>query len=801
MHEWKIKYNSYKPEEQSLREALFTLGNGYFATRGAFEEVLAESEHYPGTYLAGGYNRLESEKAGRMIENEDFVNWPNWLCINFRQEGGTWFDLTSVEILKYRHELDLKDGVLVRMITFRDQEKRETTIKSRRIVHMGDPHLAAIEYTIKPENWSGNITLRSALDGRVINNGVDRYRELSSKHLSSQQMGKEGEDGIYLLVKTNQSKIRMAQAARTRLFLRDAPLAADRKTVKEEGYIAHEISFFCDKFKPVRVEKIVSLYTSKDFAISEPTLEARIKIQRVEDFKFLLKTHQKAWKKIWYRCDMKIKGNVEAQMITRLHIFHIMQTTSFHTIDLDVGVPARGLHGEAYRGHIFWDELFIFPFLNLRIPELTREFLMYRYRRLPEARVAAREAGFRGAMFPWQSGSNGREESQVIHLNPESGRWIPDNTFLQRHVNAAIAFNVWQYFQVTNDIEFMLFYGAEMILDIAYFWSSISTYSVSKDRYEIKGVVGPDEYHTKYPGSSKHGIDNNAYTNLMAVWVLQKAKEVLELIEPTRKKEVLDLLQLEDEELSRWEKISRKMYIPFHDGDIISQFEGYEKLDEFDWEAYSKKYGNIQRLDRILESENEVTDKYKANKQADVLMLFYLFSGEDLKKILKHLGYDFKIESIQRNIDYYQSRTSHGSTLSRIIHAWVISRSDRRRSWKFFKEALLSDVEDIQKGTTSEGIHMGAMAGTIDLLQRCYPGLEIKDNVLWLNPMIPENLEELNFRIQYRGLWINIKISQNNLWIHAEEGIGGNVNIGVNGKIISIGVGDSKEIVYSLPIR
>ena len=197
-------------------------------------------------------------------------------------------------------------------------------------------------------------------------------------------------------------------------------------------------------------------------------------------------------------------------------MFHLLQTVSEHTIDLDVGVPARGLHGEAYRGHIFWDELFVFPFLNLRFPELTRALLRYRVRRLPEARQAARAAGYRGAMYPWQSGSDGREETQRLHLNPRSGRWLPDNSHRQRHVNAAVAWNVWQYYQATGDLDFLAAYGAEMLLEIARFWASIATYNRALDRYEICGVMGPDEYHDGYPDRDEPGLDNNAYTNVMA---------------------------------------------------------------------------------------------------------------------------------------------------------------------------------------------------------------------------------------------------------------------------------------------
>jgi trehalose/maltose hydrolase-like predicted phosphorylase len=220
-------------------------------------------------------------------------------------------------------------------------------------------------------------------------------------------------------------------------------------------------------------------------------------------------------------------------LVLHLHIFHLLQTTSPHTMDLDVGVPSRGWHGEAYRGHIFWDELFIFPLLNLRFPDITRALLKYRQRRLGAARRAARAEGRVGAMYPWQSGSDGREETQVVHLNPKSGRWLPDHSHLQRHVNAAIVYNLWQFYQVSGDLEFLCFHGAEIILEIARFWASLATFNPELGRYEIRGVMGPDEYHDAYPDADQPGLNNNAYTNLMAVWVLWRALDLIACCQPS----------------------------------------------------------------------------------------------------------------------------------------------------------------------------------------------------------------------------------------------------------------------------
>jgi trehalose/maltose hydrolase-like predicted phosphorylase len=418
---------------------------------------------------------------------------------------------------------------------------------------------------------------------------------------------------------------------------------------------------------------------------------------------------------------------------------------------------------------------------------------MYRFRRLPEARFAATQAGYRGAMFPWQSGSNGREESQVIHLNPASGNWLPDNTFLQRHISAAIAYNVWQYFQATEDMEFLTFVGAEMIFDIAQFWSSIAVLNKDTGRYEIHQIVGPDEYHTNYPGSEEPGLSNNAYTNIMAVWVIQRALQLLGMIDDSRQAELFQKLGISEEDVNRWQEIGQKMYVPFiADSSIIAQFDGYEQLQEFPWEAYKAKYGEAMRLDRILESEGDSVNKYKASKQADVLMLFYLFSSEELQHMFQLLNYPWNNENIPENIAYYEQRTSHGSTLSKIVHSWVLARSDRRKAWNNFRVALMSDVADVQGGTTAEGIHTGAMAGTVDLVQRGFTGMEIRDNVLWLNPVLPEEINSLHFQLRYRSHWISLRFTQGELHISIDRGWAKEVRIGIKGEVFTFRTGDKR---------
>ena len=414
---------------------------------------------------------------------------------------------------------------------------------------MADMHLGALELALTAENWSGQITVRSAIDGRIVNAGAKLYRKFNNKHLEPLAAEAFGDDSVVMLVRTSQSKLHAAQAARTQAFIDGELRAAPRRLIDEPEYIGQEFVLDLQQGENLVVEKLASLYTSRDYAISECELAARKAIARAGRFESVIAEHVLAWKHLWRRFDVHMQPaspgfKLNVPMLLRLNMLHLLQAVSPNSIGLDIGVPPRGWTGEAYQGHIFWDELFIFPFLNYRMPEITRSLLLYRYRRLREARAAAKEAGFQGAMFPWQSGSDGQEETQELNLNPHSLRWLPDNSYLQRHVGSAIAYNVWQYFQVTRDIEFLQFHGAELVFEIARFWSSIASFNDARGRYEIRGVMGPDEFHEGYPGAPTPGLNNNAYTNIMAVWVLCRALDVLDLLPDIRRAELMTRLGL-----------------------------------------------------------------------------------------------------------------------------------------------------------------------------------------------------------------------------------------------------------------
>ncbi len=793
--EWSLRYDGFDPGHEGLREALCTLGNGFFATRGAAPESVADGVHYPGTYVAGLYDRRSTELAGRTVENESLVNIPNWLPLTFSIDGGPWFDLGSVEILEYSQDLDLRRATLTRTVRIRDPEGRVTRLRQERFVSMANRHVAALQTILRAENWSGRLDVRSGIDGRIVNAGVARYSQFDEHHLIGIRTGEVNDETIALAAQTNQSGVSIALAARTRIEAAGNGSGPVCRVVEEPGFIAHELTAEARPSEPITIEKVVTLFTSRDRSVSDAWTEAISWSGRLGGFVELLRPHVLDWEDLWKRFSVELEcHDGRTRLALHLHIFHLLQTTSRNTLDLDVGVPARGLHGEAYRGHVFWDELFIYPYLNLHFPELVRSLLLYRYRRLPEARWAARQSGVRGAMYPWQSGSNGREEAQVVHLNPVSGRWRPDASHLQRHIGSAIAFNIWKFYQATADIDFMITFGAEMIFEISRFWADIAHYDPATDRYEIVGVMGPDEYHDGYVGASAPGLRNNGYTNVMAVWVLSRALELVELLPEPRRSELRAHMSLDDAELAHWEEVSRKMRLIFHQDGVISQFEGYEDLAELDWDGYRARYGDISRLDRILEGEDDTPNAYKASKQADVLMLFYLLSSQELEAIFDRLGYAFDSDVIPRTIDYYLQRTSHGSTLSRVVHSWVLARSDREQSWRFFEDALRSDLDDTQGGTTAEGIHLGAMAGTVDLLERCYLGVEIRDDGIWFHPQLPAEVESLTLDIRFRRRWINVIVSDGDITVEAADWGEGSALVGLDGEIAELAPGERRRM-------
>lgn len=428
---WKLHYYGYDAGKEKSREALLAVGNGFFGTRGAMEESWANKYNYPGTYIAGMYNRLATPIAGRDIWNEDFVNVPNWLSIRFKVEDEPWIDPNKVKIENLNRVLNLKTGLMSRSMIVTDAEGRKTLVESERIASMHNPHLAAIKYKLTALNYSGLLSIASALDGTIINEGVERYKSLNSKHLEPVKQG--GEDNFsYLKVKTNQSNIEIAEAAKL-VCNKDVKFGVS----SDDGIVYTYIDYEIKENNSIELQKIVSIFSSLETE-DDVLNEAINALKKVDSFDYVYSASKISWAELWNKADIKIEGDRISQRLIRLHIYHLLVSASPHNQQLDTSITARGLHGEAYRGHIFWDELFILPFYNIHFPETAKQLLMYRYNRLDKARDYAEQFGYKGAMFPWQSGSDGSEETQVVHLNPLSGEWGDDHSSLQRHVSLAL---------------------------------------------------------------------------------------------------------------------------------------------------------------------------------------------------------------------------------------------------------------------------------------------------------------------------------------------------------------------------
>ncbi|MET1153801.1 HAD-IA family hydrolase, partial [Arthrobacter sp.] len=733
---WRLVYEGYDPAHEGHREALTTLGNGYLAVRGAAPESRKSDVHYPGTYPAGVYNRLVSRVQDQDVEDEHMVNAPNWLVLDLRLEGTDWWSRGGLKILRERRVLDMRRATLERDVVLEAPDGRRMAVGQRRFVSMAQPHLMALETTIKALGWSGPAVIRSGVDCGITNENVPEDALLAHHHLVRLEGSDPAEPIPVVEVETSQSHIRIATALRTEI----SGQTGGGHPGEEEGVSYRSWDFLLTDAEPVVVSRTAAVFTSRDRAVSTPALAAGNMLRTGgQTFAQLLSEHEDAWRRLLGLFAIDIGGTPEVQLILNLHVFHLLQTLSPHTAELDAGVPARGLHGEGYRGHIFWDELFVLPLLTSRMPAVARSVINYRWRRLPAAREAAAASGLRGALFPWQSGSDGREETPLWLFNRRSGRWVPDYSHLQRHAGLAVAFNAWQYFLATQDREWLLRHGAELILEVARLVASMAEYDQAADRFHLRGIMGPDEYHTGYPDNLSAGLDDNAYTNVMAAWVCAQAGGLMTLLHGHDLEDLQARLAMDPSEIAGWRHVSQRMFVPFHDG-IISQFAGYEELQELDWEHYRSAYTNLDRLDLILEAEGDRTNRYRLAKQADVLMLLYVLGEKELTLFLAGLGYEVSAAQLEETVDYYLARTAHGSTLSRVAHASVLAARDPDRAWSTFREALSADLDDTQGGTTRTGIHLGAMAGTIDVVQRSFAGLRITGDALLFSPKMPKGI-------------------------------------------------------------
>ena len=360
-------------------------------------------------------------------------------------------------------------------------------------------------------------------------------------------------------------------------------------------------------------------------------------------------------------------------------------------------------------------------------------------------------------MYPWQSASAGDEQSQATHLNPVTNTWVPDRSRLQRHVSLAIAYDVWLYAQLNQDHEFMQTAGWPMLLAIAQYWASQCHQDQETKRYHITGVMGPDEFHERYPGADHDGLDDNAYTNLMVAWLFKLVCD-----------ESPDTLAAKDKH--RYDTIRRHLTLHISKTGIIEQFAGYHKLARLDFDAFHKEYGDIARLDRLLKARGTSADAYQVAKQADALMVFYLLDETTVRELVSAMGYHLPADYFSRNLQFYLDRTTHGSTLSRIVYALLDAQAGHDdQAWALYHQALLSDYYDIQGGTTAEGLHLGVMGATLDVATRVFGGIDTRQGHVVINPRLPAAWSQLDTTVHCHKVCYHFHIEAQQLTVVADH--------------------------------
>ncbi|GHP13044.1 kojibiose phosphorylase [Lentilactobacillus fungorum] len=782
-------YGEYSGKRNYGQEAMLTIGNGYFGLRGAYVEANANQDNYPGTYVAGVYNQLTTNINGRDVVNEDLVNLPNAQYISFGVDHQQPFQIKKEDIQDIYRSLDLQTGVLTTTLHIQLSTGHILQVRATKVANMTNWHRYAIKYELKPINFSGSLQLYSKIDGDVINGNVERYQDFNQNHIDVIGMAAH-DDQISISGQTKTSHVNFVINSKLTSQSCDTQKLLTAET--EDKQIQQRLSLKVEPEKTYEFEKCVTIFTSQD---ENQNLESLAQDElNNSSFDDTLGDSQKFWSNVWQNADIQIDNDMTSQKLTRVNIYHLLVTgAALSSGKLDASVGARGLHGEAYRGHIFWDVTFDLPFYALHYPAIAKQCLLYRYHRLGEARKYAASEDKQGAMYPWQSGMYGDEQSQFVHLNPVSGGWDPDNSRLQRHVSISVAYDVINYVHLTGDADFMKNYGLEMLLSICKFWVSMATYDKDADRYDIHHVMGPDEFHEEYPNSDDQGLTNNAYTNIMVSWLFDKVAGIIAQQDAAVVKAANEKAGTNADLLAKMGDIDHKLRLDINEEGIIGQFSGYFNLSKLNFDAYRKKYGDISRIDRLLKGEGKSPDSYQVAKQADTLMAYYELPFSEVQAVINRLGYQLPANYFTTNLRFYLDRTTHGSTLSRIVYS-VLDEMDGNmdQSWQLFSTALFSDYYDIQGGTTAEGIHLGVMGATLQIETKCYGGVRFDSDELTINPHLPSNWHQLSFKETYQGITYRFEIDHHHIKVTADT----NSHVKVADKAYSLSKNKPTKITY-----
>ncbi|MCK5083454.1 MAG: glycoside hydrolase family 65 protein [Candidatus Omnitrophica bacterium] len=725
---WCIKADAFDTGIQNIRETQFALGNGYLGVRGILEEIPIGT--WAGTYIAGVYDRFTSQVA-------ELVNFPNPFFFKFTVKGEK-VGAVAMDVLDHQMILNMQDGLLTRRTVYSDSKKRRYDYQSIRFVSMHDKNIGVMQVTLTPLDDSAEVEIQSGLDTTAHNKGT--ITEGNKRHFNIKELDQE-KNASYLLLRTLEKRHQVIY--RTGLYY----VIGKKRVYAQDNILKLKLK----KRQPIVLTKVFYIGTcgEKKEDLKRLQRSSRVKFNKAFRGRMdsLLKSHREEWRKLWDVADVIIAGTADIQKNLRFNIFHML--ICGHVDKGFSSIGARTLSGEGYRGHVFWDaEIFMLPFYAYAMPKVAKNMLMYRYFRMDQARDIAKKQGYKGTMYPWESAGTGEEETPTWAKDLD-GKIIRIKTNeLEHHITADIAFACCHYFEITDDEEFMMDYGYEMVFEAARFWAS----RVQRNRqgkYEIRDVIGPDEFH-------EH-VNNNAFTNVMAKWNLSVAHKFYQALKKTKPKLYTELrgkIGLTDKEVNVWKRIVPKIVFKYRKKDyVIEEFDGY----------FQRKHINIVDLDEngipMLPKGVKVKDYNKTQfvKQADVLMLLYLLADFFPKNAKKN------------NYHFYAPRTLHKSSLSPAIHAIMALESGLlNQAYQFFNVALRADISNLH-GNSHEGIHAASLGGVWQSVINGFAGVKIEGHTLSFDPRMPTTWQYIQFSLLWKGSMLRVVVNNNEAHIKIES--------------------------------
>jgi kojibiose phosphorylase len=734
--EWLLRRKGFRHTENSIQvnETLLTIGNGYLNIRGSLEELPGGNSG--GMYVSGIYDKSEADV-------EELVKCPMWTDVSVWSEGYK-FCMPTCKVLRHEQILDMKKGVLHRVTTFKDPSGKILTLETVRLVFMHNVHLGYMMVKVTPRNFSGPIRVLSGLNGDVCNRGFFPREML--KHLQLEKI-ERGRVFMYLEMKTRERGIRISEAASWKLI---SPLSQRQKwepRIYGEKFTS-EITLDVRKGESYVFEKLAVVATSREIptdAMFKGTigkLKSFVRRGAVTE----ITAHLEAWNEKWKQADIVIKGDDKAQHALRFNIYHLL----INGPSRPASIGAKFLSSEGYLGHVFWDtEIFILPFFIYNFPDVARNMLLYRYNTLDGAKKNALKMGCKGAKYAWESATTGEDVTPRFASKLERTIRLIYTGTEEDHIVSDVIYGVEKYFRVTGDVSFLLDYGLEMVFLTARFWASRVVREAG--HYEIRCVIGPDEFH-------EH-VNNNTYTNFMVKWHLRLAVMLFRYMGKNNFEFLQELsakISLDNQEVDSWFDISRNLKLSYDPETMLfEQFDGYFLLKDYVIDRVDRKGHPV--LPRGVHYRN--IQSTRLIKQADVLSMMLLFP------------HAFSDEQKAVNFDYYEKRTVHKSSLSHCVHAMVgLSSGRRARAYNYFMKTALFDLENLHKNSAL-GIHAAAVGGTWQTVIYGFGGFSIKSDRLVLKPWLPKKWDSLSFCVRWaaRTVYVTVFHDRVSVLIQADE--------------------------------